>query len=289
MNVIEIRPRGFCPGVYHAIQLVEEAINNPQVRRPITILGMIVHNRHVVDDLARKGVVTLDDPTKTRQELADQIQDGTVIITAHGILPEVISSLQKRGIDVIDASCRDVLRTQQLVKQKLEEGFDVLYLGKEGHPEAESVVLLSDKVHLISSETDLNSLCIKNHNLFVTNQTTFSIRDLASLRSAISIKYPKSVFSDEICDATRMRQEALIKYNQGVDLCLIVGDPRSNNSKNLVKISEQETHTLTYLVGSVEDLKPSMFEGVQTVSVSSGASTPNYLTQSVIDYCRNLN
>jgi len=288
MKVIPIRPRGFCPGVVNAINMVSQVIDNEEYPRPITILGMIVHNHHVVENLTLKGVITLDDPSMTRMELANKIEKGTVIITAHGVSSDVIASLEKRHITVVNASCKDVLKTQNLVIQKLSQGFQIIYIGKQNHPETESVLNISHSIVLVETEADVSTVEIQEPKIFVTNQTTFSIRDIERIRNRILAKYPNAQFSEEICDSTRIRQEAILNANHHIDACFIVGDKRSNNSHNLVKTSIEETHTPTYLVESYRDITDEMIKGKMTVTVSSGASTPNEITQEVIRYLENF-
>ncbi len=284
MKVIKITPRGFCPGVVNAIKIVNDVINNPIYPRPITVLGMIVHNRFVVDDLTRKGVITLEYREKTRLELVDEIVEGTVIITAHGVSTKVIEKLKSKNINVVDATCKDVVKTKNLIIEYLDKDYTIIYIGKHGHPEAEGIIGLSDNIHLIENIDDLHELPSMGNSIFVTNQTTFSTRDLDHLLFEIKEMYPHAIITDEICDSTRLRQEAIIEQNKNVDLCFIVGDKRSNNTNALAKISINETNTPTILIESVEDIIDSMLINVNTVSVSSGASTPTQITNAVISY-----
>lgn len=287
MKVIPIRPRGFCPGVVKANNIVEDVISNEAYPRPITILGMIVHNQFVVNRFTEKGVITLDDPQLSRMELAKQIHSGTVIITAHGVGSEVINDLRNRHIVVVDATCKDVLKTQKLVAKKIDEGYSVIYIGKKNHPETEAILSISSRIILIENEEDVQKIELSDNMPFITNQTTFSIRDIEKIRNKVLQRFPNAIFSDEICDSTRIRQEAILNSNKGVDVCFIVGDKRSNNTRNLVKISTEETHTLTYLIESVHDITMEMLKDKKVASVSSGASTPNHVTDAVIQFLEN--
>ncbi len=284
MKVIPIRPRGFCPGVVKAIQIVEDVIKDPSYPRPIQILGMIVHNRHVVEDFQSRGVISIEGFHESRLEMISKVVPGTVIITAHGISDFVRQQLKDLHVVLVDATCRDVSRTQNLVKSHLSQNDEILYIGKRNHPETESVQELSSKVHVIESISDFKNLKLHTEKLFVTNQTTFSIRDIEPILHEIRETYPFAVISDEICDSTRIRQEAILETNKNIDVCFIVGDPRSNNTKNLVKISIEETKTPTYLIETENDITEMMLKGVNSVSVSSGASTPNQITKRVIEY-----
>jgi 4-hydroxy-3-methylbut-2-enyl diphosphate reductase len=284
MKVISITPRGFCKGVNKAIKAVREAINSNQTRKPIYVLGYIVHNRFVVDELTKLGVITLDDTKKTRLELVEEISSGTVILSAHGTNPLVKERLIEKGIDYIDATCEDVEKTFQLITKYSNQGYHILYIGKKNHPEANAAISLTDSVTLLENIQDIPKTITKP--IFVTNQTTFSIIEIKEIIDQIISIYPNTLVSEEICNATRLRQTAIIENNTSVDLCYIVGDPRSNNSKNLAYISENITNTRTKLIQSVKDIIKSDLEDVLTVSVSSGASTPNYLTKEVIEFLK---
>ena len=286
MKVIPITPRGYCPGVVKAIDIVNKAVADPRIPRPIYILGMIVHNRFVVDDFTAKGVITLSSPGKTRLELLDLIDSGTVIITAHGTEDAVIAKIKAKGLHLINATCKDVQKTHDLIKDYLSEGFDVLFIGKKGHPETEGAMGIGASVRLIETLADIDSLGPLAPKLFVTNQTTLSLKDLDQLLTVLKSKYPQAVISDEICNSTRIRQEALLALNQAVDLCLVIGDPHSNNTQSLAKLSQIETKTDTRLIESLEDLDIGWLKDVETISVTSGASTPTAITNAVIDYLK---
>ena len=284
MKVISITPRGFCKGVNKAIKAVKEAINSTTTTKPIYVLGYIVHNRYVVDELSQLGVITLDDTKKTRLELVEDINDGTVILSAHGTNPLVKKRLIEKGIDYVDATCEDVEKTFKLITEYSKLGYHIFYIGKKNHPEANAAISLTDSVNLIEKIDDIPKDIKKP--IFVTNQTTFSTIEIKDIINKIIDIYPKTYVSEEICNATRLRQSAIINYNKGIDLCYIVGDPRSNNSKNLVYISENFTNTKTKLIQSVHDILESDLKNVESVSVSSGASTPNYLTKEVIEFLK---
>jgi len=286
MKVIPITPRGYCPGVVKAIDIVNKAIADPSIPRPIYVLGMIVHNRFVVDNFTHQGVITLNQMGKTRLELLDLVQSGTVIITAHGTDDAVIEKAKSKGLHVINATCKDVAKTHDLIREHIRLGYHVLFIGKKGHPETEGALGISEKVHLIETMADLMSMSTFAEPLFVTNQTTLSIRDLSKILEAIQKRYPLALVAEEICNSTRVRQEALYTHNQDVDLCFVVGDRHSNNTQSLAKLSESWTKTKTRLIESVEDIDPSWLSHVKSVSVTSGASTPTHITQEVINYLK---
>jgi 4-hydroxy-3-methylbut-2-enyl diphosphate reductase len=286
MIVKDIRPRGFCKGVHFAIEKVKQVLASDQYPKPIYILGYIVHNKHVVDELTNLGAITLDDKNQSRLALIETISSGTIVISAHGTPIDVIDKIKQKGLTLVDATCQDVYVTHDLIKAYLKKDYQVIYIGKKNHPETNASLSLGPSVHLVETLDDVSDLDLEEP-IFVTNQTTFSIKDIFDIHLALKDRYKDIVITEEICNATRIRQNAIIKANEDVDLCYIVGDPRSNNSKNLAKLSRQMTHTKTFLIQSVEDINPKDLENVQTVSVSSGASTPEYLTKAVIEYLKN--
>ncbi|MBX6396446.1 MAG: 4-hydroxy-3-methylbut-2-enyl diphosphate reductase, partial [Alicyclobacillaceae bacterium] len=138
MEVVKISPRGYCYGVVDAMVLAKRAADDKNLPRPIYILGMIVHNRHVVEAFEREGVITLDG--EDRLSLLERVDRGTVIFTAHGVSPEVRRRALEKGLTVVDATCPDVMRTHDLIRDRVEKGYHVVYIGRRGHPEPEGAI-----------------------------------------------------------------------------------------------------------------------------------------------------
>lgn len=283
MEVISVIPRGYCQGVIRAIQIARKtAQENPDT--PVYMLGMIVHNQFVVDACKAIGIRFVEDSNKTRSELLDQIDSGIVIFTAHGISDAVKQKAIDKGLQVVDASCLDVISTHNLVKEHVRNGGDVLYIGKKGHPESEGTVSLSKRVHLITCVQDIQNIHgLKN--VLITNQTTLSLLDTAEIVQACLKKYPDAKVSKEICNATRVRQEAVMAL-ENTDVLIVVGDARSNNSNQLKQIALSSGIKEAYLIDSIKDLQEDMVKGKNRIAVTSGSSTPNELTQQVIDFLK---
>ena len=278
MEIIPVIPRGYCKGVTQAIALARKtARENPGV--PITMLGMIVHNRYVVDALQLDHIRCVEQAGKTRLELLDEVNEGIVIFTAHGISEEVAEKARQKGLTCVDASCSDVKETQRLVRQAIDEGADVLYIGKRNHPEAEAVLAISPRVHPVYDQDSLAALSLDNSKILVTNQTTMSVLEIGRLMDQIRTRYPHARFEKEICNATRIRQKL-----ENIDLLIVVGDPQSNNSNKLKDIAIQSGIPEVLLIETVRQLKPQDYLGRERIAVTSGASTPTYLTQQVIGY-----
>lgn len=283
MEIISVIPRGYCQGVVRAIQIARKtAQDNPN--KKVTMLGMIVHNQYVVDACKEIGIHFVEDPSKTRSELLDEIDEGIVIFTAHGISDSVKQKAIGKGLEVVDASCLDVIRTHDLVKEHVDKGNDVIYIGKKNHPESEGTVGLSDHVHLVTCKEDVDSLN-DLHNVLITNQTTLSILDIKPIIEACLNKYPNAIVSQEICNATRIRQEAVMKL-EDTDVLIVVGDARSNNSNQLKKIALESGIQEAYLIDSVSDLQEDMVKNKNRIAITSGSSTPNELTQQVINFLK---
>lgn len=281
MEIISVIPRGYCQGVVRAIRIAREtAEKHPS--EPISMLGMIVHNQYVVDACRKLGIRFVEDPERTRLELLDEIDRGIVIFTAHGISDAVKEKAERKGLTIVDASCPDVIKTHTLVQEHCAAGGDVLYIGKKNHPESEGTVGLSDRVHLITSVKDVETHKNLSHVL-ITNQTTLSMIDIEPIINACTTAYPDAVVMKEICNATRIRQEAVMKL-ENVDLLIVVGDKRSNNSNQLKEIGLKAGIPETCLIDCASDLTEDMVCGRNRIAVTSGSSTPNELTAQVIEH-----
>src|SRR5437667_8794201 len=241
MEVIRISPRGYCYGVVDALQTVRQVAKDLTHPRPIYIIGQIVHNRHAIEELTNLGVITLDGPD--RASILEQVTEGTVIFTAHGVSPLVKRSARERGLNCIDATCPDVTVTHDLVRDLVEKGYYVLYIGKKGHPEPEGVMgEVPGHASLIETEADVDALALtpeQAKKLAVSTQTTLSQWDTRRVINYIKARYPQAEVHIDICAATQTRQEAVVAQAKGADLTIVVGDPRSNNTNRLVQVSEE--------------------------------------------------
>lgn len=282
-QIIEVDPQGFCGGVMNAIRIAKQVrAEHPEER--ITILGNLVHNQYVKLALSTLDIETIDDKKKTRSQLLDDIDEGIVIFTAHGVHPSLYHKAKEKGLTVFDASCRFVLQTQQIVQEKLKEGYTIFYIGKNKHPEAESIYTLDGPVFLIEKEEDIPAGL--KEPIFVTNQTTMSTLDIDHLFQKIKELYPDALFNNEICNATRVRQEAVLNLkDQKVDLLIVVGDPTSNNTNQLAQIGALANIPVIIKAETVKDLESYDWND-RTIAITSGASTPKYLTRQIIDYIR---
>ncbi|KGR78513.1 4-hydroxy-3-methylbut-2-enyl diphosphate reductase [Ureibacillus manganicus] len=283
MQVIKINPRGYCYGVVDAMVIARNASLDKTLPRPIYILGMIVHNKHVTDAFEKDGIITLDGDN--RKEIIEQVNEGTVIFTAHGVSPEIREIARKKGLVAIDATCPDVTVTHDLIREKTKEGYDIIYIGKKGHPEPEGAIgVAPDHVHLVQNVGDVDLLQIDNEKLLVTNQTTMSQWDVKAAMDYLKEKYPHIEVHEEICQATQVRQEAVAKQAGEADLTIVVGDPMSNNSNRLAQVSQEIAGTNAYRIADISELKLEWLDGVEKIAVTAGASTPTPIVKEVIAF-----
>ncbi|WP_334073847.1 MULTISPECIES: 4-hydroxy-3-methylbut-2-enyl diphosphate reductase [Paenibacillus] len=283
MEVIKISPRGYCYGVVDAMVLARQAAKNLDLPRPIYILGMIVHNSHVTHSFEDEGIITLDGPN--RMDILQQVEKGTVIFTAHGVSPEVRKLARDKGLTTVDATCPDVTKTHVLIEEKVADGYEVIYIGKKGHPEPEGAVgVAPGKVHLIEKEEEIAGLQVSAERIVITNQTTMSQWDIKHIMKKLLEKFPGAEVHNEICLATQVRQEAVAEQAGQADLVIVVGDPRSNNSNRLAQVSEEIAGVKAYRIADITELDTEWLQGVGKVAVTSGASTPTPITKEVIAY-----
>lgn len=249
---------------------------------------MIVHNKHVTDAFEEDGIITIDG--ENRLEILEKVETGTVIFTAHGVSPEVRELAKRKGLVSIDATCPDVTVTHDLIGEKTTEGYDIIYIGKKYHPEPEGAIgVAPHAVHLIETIEDVENLTVQNPKLLVTNQTTMSQWDVVHIMDALKLKYPHIEVHKEICLATQVRQEAVAQHAGESDLLIVVGDPKSNNSNRLTQVSVEIANTPSYRISDVSELDVLWLEGIKTVSVTAGASTPTLIVREVIAFLEKFN
>lgn len=283
MEVKRITPRGYCYGVVDAMVIARQTAQNLDLPRPIYILGMLVHNQYVTESFEKDGIITLDG--EDRLGLLDKIDKGTVIYTAHGVSPAVRQKAREKGLTTVDATCPDVTRTHRLIEEKSRDGYDIIYIGRKGHPEPEGAKgVAPDQVHVVESVADVEKLVITNPKLCVTNQTTMSQWDVKDMVNKAREIYPHAEVYNEICMATQLRQEAVAEQAGEADLLIVVGDPRSNNSNRLAQVAAEIAGVKAYRITDVTEIDPEWLKGIKKVGITSGTSTPTPITKEVIDY-----
>lgn len=284
MIINKVEPQGFCNGVKYALRLVQKAINDPEVEKPIYLLGNLIHNHFVMDDLKKQGVKIIDN-NKTRLEMLDDIDEGTVVFSAHGVSPKVYEKAKSKGLNIIDATCPNVLIIHNRIKTYLEQDYLIIYIGSKKHPECEGVLDISDNINLITSILDIDNLEIKNQNIYITNQTTLSKFELQAIYDKLQLKYPNAIIDNKICNATTLRQEAVMNIKDS-KLCIVVGDKTSSNSNKLVSVASTKGLE-SILIDDYNDLTKLDLSNFDSISITSGASTPSFVVDEVIKYLNN--
>ena len=264
-----------------AIRLAREAGKTHE--GPVYMLGYLVHSDHVVEEMAACGVRLID--CADRLAGLDQIDEGTVVLTAHGVSPAVKEKARAKGLTVIDATCSDVHATHELIIDLASKGYDILYVGKFGHPEPEGAIgEAPEHVHLVTDIEGVEALELDAPKLAVTTQTTLSIWDTQEIIDAIRRKYPHAEIHNEICRATQDRQEAAVEAASHCDLVLVVGSRRSSNSRRLAEVVRDTAGKPAYLVDSAAEIDVSWLEGCARVGITAGASTPARMAREVIQF-----
>lgn len=278
MEVTLVYPQGFCRGVIQAISLTKKTLTDKSIKKPVYILGNIVHNKHISLAFKNLGLFTI-----TKDDIKN-IHQGTIIFSAHGVSPDTYELAIKQGLDIVDATCPKVKEVHDIVKEKINEGYLVAFLGKKDHIETKGILGISENVVLVND--DLTIPNFKEKTILVS-QTTLSTNETEKKYKLLKEKYPTLELSNQICNATFNRQKAAIKLSTGVDLAVVVGDKMSNNCNTLRKSIEDSCNVKSILIESVDELINYDFSGINKVSLTSGASTPKILVKEVYNFLIN--
>lgn len=275
-------PRGFCAGVDRAIEIVELSLK--RYGAPIYVRHEIVHSRHVVDSLRKRGAVFVEE--------LDEVPDGAqVIFSAHGVAQQVWEEARRRNLKVIDATCPLVIKVHNEVHRDYSNNYELILIGHADHPEVVGTLgQVPDKFHLVSSVEDVETLEVENteHLSYVT-QTTLSVDECSEIVEALNRRFPgiKGPHQEDICYATQNRQNAVKELSKFVDLILVIGSPNSSNSNRLRELAERFT-VPAYLIDSYEDIRLEWLKDVEAIGVTAGASAPEILVSQVVAYLKGV-
>jgi len=277
MEVSIVEEGGFCFGVRRAIRLANEATCE---RSKVYSLGPLIHNRHVIEELAEAGLTVADD--------ISQVPDGAVVmIRAHGAGPEVYQQAQARNMQIIDATCPFVDRVQRKARQFTEMDYQVLVLGEADHPEPKAIVEHSQgQAIIVEGPQDLQKLSL-DAKVAVVAQTTQPRDSLEALVVALLPEVEELIVANTICEATTTRQQASVAKARQVDLMIVVGGYHSANTRRLAQIC-QATGTATHHIETAAEIDLQWLNGAATVGVTAGASTPLEAVQTVAARLREL-
>ncbi len=280
IQVILAQPRGFCAGVERAIEIVEAALQ--QYGPPIYVRHEIVHNLRVVENLKAKGVRFV--------EQIDQIPNGAItVFSAHGVSEKVEQDASVRGLRPLDATCPLVSKVHIEGRRYAANGYDIILIGHENHPEVEGTVgQIPGPVFLVSDVDGVEALQVRDPDkvAYIT-QTTLSVDDTLDVISALRRRFPKIVGPDvkDICYATQNRQAAVRTLASIVDLVLVVGAQNSSNSNRLCEVSN-DSGVPSYLLEDPSKLDPAWLRGKKSIGITAGASTPEELVHDLIEKLR---
>lgn len=281
MKILLANPRGFCAGVDRAIEIVNVCLE--RFEPPIYVRHEVVHNKFVVEDLANRGAVFVEE--------LDEVPDGAIVIfSAHGVSKAVEDEAERRDLTVFDATCPLVTKVHIEVNKFAKTGVDAVLIGHAGHPEVEGTMGRFDpqyggRIHLIEDVVDVANLDLPTDtDLAFVTQTTLSMDDTAEVIDALKNKFPKihAPRKDDICYATQNRQDAVKELAARCQVVLVVGSPNSSNSNRLRELAER-LGAKAHLIDNAGEMQKDWFAGVDTVGVTAGASAPEVLIQEVLD------
>jgi 4-hydroxy-3-methylbut-2-enyl diphosphate reductase len=278
-QVVLAEPRGFCAGVEMAIETVERALR--KYGAPVYVFHEIVHNRHVVEDFTRRGVVFVNS--------VDDVPAGArLVFSAHGVAPEVWRKARERGLEVvIDATCPLVEKVHREVKKFAEKGYWIVLVGHETHDE---IVGTSgeapERIVVVGNVAEAEKVAILDPDkVAVLTQTTLSVDDTKEIIDALQRRFPKIVApaKEDICYATQNRQDAVKELARTVDLVLVIGSLNSENSNQLCKVARAQG-VPAYLINDIRELDAKWLDGVERVGITSGASAPERLVDEAVSF-----
>lgn len=277
-KVLLAAPRGYCAGVDRAVETVERALE--KYGAPVYVRKEIVHNRYVVDTLAERGAIFVDETT--------EVPEGAhLVFSAHGVSPAVHSEAKELSLHTLDATCPLVTKVHNEVKRFAKAGYQILLIGHEGHEEVEGTAgEAPDVVHLVDGVEGVERLEFSDDDKLIwLSQTTLSVDETMTIVQLLKQKFPnlQDPPSDDICYATQNRQVAVKAIAPQCDLVIVVGSQNSSNSKRLVEVALQNGAVASYLVDYAHQIEPEWLEGVKTIGLTSGASVPEILVQGVLD------
>lgn len=277
MQVIAINPHGFCEGVVKAVALAEKA-RREHPDEPIYVLGLLVHNEEVIAHFEKENFIFFDESQYDLAEALGEIPNGSVLVfSAHGHAPRLEAKAQAKHLVIYDATCPFVKENAVIIANEVTQGGEVLYIGKKKHAESVAALQIDPaRVHLLDpalpNEKSWGNLTLQTP--LVVSQTTMDLDDLALAKNWIKSRYPAARFADERCHATVSRQRALWAAPSDIDLYVILGSKRSNNTNKLVAIAEKSyPHAQIVQALNEEELRSYDFRGKKKAALASGAST----------------
>ena len=276
LTIYLCEPRGFCAGVERAVEIVELALK--KYGAPIYVRHEIVHNRWVVEDLRKRGVIFVED-------IIEIPVGGITIFSAHGISEKVENEAKLRALPVIDATCPLVTKVHYEAQRYEKFGKDIILIGHEGHPEVEGTSgRVKNQVYLVQNEENARSIRVRNpENLAYVTQTTLSVDDTRGIIEILEQRFPGIMGPSlrDICYATQNRQNAVKELKGKAELLIVIGADNSSNSNRLRDLGN-EIGIESHLIADATLFNPEWLEGKQAIGITAGASAPEHLVQDVV-------
>jgi 4-hydroxy-3-methylbut-2-enyl diphosphate reductase len=279
-RVLLAAPRGYCAGVDRAVQTVEHALD--MYGPPVYVRKEIVHNKHVVEQLAKRGAIFVEEET--------EVPEGKLVVfSAHGVAPSVHSNAESRNLRTIDATCPLVTKVHVEARKFAEQGYTIVLIGHQGHEEVEGTTgEAPENIVLVETVADVDALELADpdHVAFIT-QTTLSVDETDEIIARLRERFPNIVSpkSDDICYATTNRQIAVKQLARECELVLVIGSTNSSNSNRLVEVA-REHGAASHLIDNAAQVDESWLGGVETVGITSGASAPEELVTELVEFFR---
>jgi 4-hydroxy-3-methylbut-2-enyl diphosphate reductase len=279
-RVLLAAPRGYCAGVDRAVQTVEHALDLHGA--PIYVRKEIVHNKHVVEQLTKRGAIFVEQET--------EVPEGQMVVfSAHGVSPMVHANAKARQLRTIDATCPLVTKVHVEARKFAADGYTIVMIGHDGHEEVEGTTgEAPDNIVLVETEEDVESLQVEDPDrIAYITQTTLSVDETSAIIAALKRKFPNITGpkTDDICYATTNRQQAVKELARECDLVLVIGSTNSSNSVRLVEVA-REHGVDSHLIDFAHQVREEWLDGVETVGITSGASAPEELVEQLVELFR---
>lgn len=277
MEIILSKFSGYCYGVKKAVSVADESIDKYE---DIYSLGSLIHNKRAVEKLKNKGLKVVDDIEE---------KNKNIIFRSHGVEKKYYDYANKNNLNVIDTTCIYVKKIHQIVEEKYKDGYEIIIVGSKKHPEVIGINSWSNyKAQFVEEIADTDKLNIDEEKSYaVVFQTTFNIEKYTKIVEILKEKIKNVEIFNTICSATKKRQDFALQLADEVDMMIVIGDTSSSNSKKLYELANEKVKSI--FIEDVAELKEVMFEGVQKLGVTAGASTPDFVIDEVIEYLKKIN
>lgn len=276
MEIILSKFSGYCYGVKKAVSVADESIDKYE---DIYSLGSLIHNKRAVEKLKNKGLKVVDDIEE---------KNKNIIFRSHGVEKKYYDYANKNNLNVIDTTCIYVKKIHQIVEEKYKDGYEIIIVGSKKHPEVIGINSWSNyKAQFVEEIADTDKLNIDEEKSYaVVFQTTFNIEKYTKIVEILKEKIKNVEIFNTICSATKKRQDFALQLADEVDMMIVIGDTSSSNSKKLYELANEKVKSI--FIEDVTELEETMFDGVQRVGVTAGASTPDFVIDEVIEYLKKI-